>query len=96
MKENESVAAKSITRRSEMDPALLPLALQRRRAALIANVNVIVTIARNGPVRLEPRSWMTEERNGAEIPLAKTWNALLIVSETRTKNVTVNTGRLPK
>ena len=98
MKENESAATKAITRRSEMHPTLLPPALQRRRAAVIVNVNVIVTIARNGLVRPEPWSRTTEKRNGAEIPLAKTWNDLLIAGETRTrtKNVTVNTGRLPK
>jgi hypothetical protein len=92
MKANDSAATKTITRRSEMDPAMLPPALQRRRAAVI----VIVTIARNGLVRPEPRSRTTEERNGGEIPLAKTWNDLLIAGETRTKNVIVNTRRLPK
>jgi hypothetical protein len=78
---------KMTTRRIEMD-------LRKRQAVAI----VIVTTVEKRFVRpVEIQSRTTEERNGAEIPLAKTsWNDLPISYEKKTKNVPGITGRPPR
>jgi len=78
---------KMTTRRIEMD-------LRKRRAVAIV---IVTTVERRFVRPVEIQSQTTEERNGAEIPPAKTtWNDLPIVDEIKTKNVPEISGRLPR